>query len=96
MLDVGSKRFIAAASTLTLNSAYFAALLSDDWINPNEPGSKIFLDQDPMAFSVLLSFIQRGIIKVAVIDTDVLALADFLDMESHDDSNRPWRLRSAM
>ena len=81
VLDVGGTKFITSASTLTSNSAYFASLLSDNWIESNNGEDEIFIDQDQVPFSVLLDYMRRGNIKVDDIDTDVLSLAEFLGME---------------
>ena len=81
VLDVGGTKFITSASTLTSNSAYFASLLSDNWIESNNGEDEIFIDQDPVPFKVLLAYMRRGNIKVDDIDTDVLSLAEFLGME---------------
>lgn len=82
-LDVGGTKFVAAASTLTASSSYFASLLSENWNESNNDGpeTEIFLDQDPVPFGKLLSYMRRGMIKVEDIDTDVLALAEFLGIE---------------
>jgi len=86
-LEVGGVQFVAAASTLTANSAYFASLLSRNWSdsNDNEDGREddriLFLDQDPAPFRILLAYMRRGMIKIEDIDTDVLALAEFLGVE---------------
>ena len=82
VLDVGGTKFITSASTLTSNSAYFASLLSDHWIESNNgEDDEIFIDQIPFAFSILLDYMRRGNIKVGDINTDVLSLAEFLGME---------------
>jgi len=76
-LNVGGEKFFTASSTLISNSEYFAALLSDDWISSDE----IFLDQDPVAFRTLLTYMRCGVIKVDDIDIGVLILAEFLSVE---------------
>ena len=81
VLDVGGTKFITSASTLTSNSAYFASLLSDNWIESNKGEDEIFIDQDPVPFKVLLAYMRRGNVKVGDINTDVLSLAEFLGME---------------
>ncbi|KAL7523553.1 hypothetical protein ACHAXR_000232, partial [Thalassiosira sp. AJA248-18] len=81
-LDVGGTKFVAAASTLTQNSAYFKTLLSDiNWSESNDGVEGVFIDQGPEAFGKLLAYMRRGLIKVEDIDSDVLALAEFLMME---------------
>lgn len=82
-VDVGGTKFITSASTLSSNSTYFSSLLSDNWIHneSNNGNDEIFIDQDPDTFKVLLAYMRRGNIKVGDIDTDVLALAEFLGIE---------------
>jgi len=81
VLDVGGTKFITSSSTLTTNSAYFAALLSDNWIESNNGEDEIFIDQDATPFSVLLAYMRQGNIEVDEINTKVLSLAEFLGME---------------
>jgi len=81
VLDVGGTKFITSASTLTSNSAYFASLLSDNWIESNNGDDEIFIDQDPVPFKVLLAYMRQGSIKVEDINTEVLLLAEFLGIE---------------
>ena len=82
VLDVGGTKFITSASTLTSNSAYFASLLSDNWIESNNgDDDEIFIDQDPVPFKVLLAYMRQGSIEIDDINTKVLLLAEFLGME---------------
>ena len=81
VLDVGGTKFITSASTLTSNSAYFASLLSDNWIEPDNGEDEIFIDQDPVPFKVLLAYMRRGVVMVDDINIDVLLLAEFLGIE---------------
>ena len=81
VLDVGGTKFITSASTLTSNSAYFASLLSDNWIESNIGDDEIFIDQIPSVFSILLDYMRRGSIKIKDVDTDVIFLAEFLGIE---------------
>jgi len=82
VLDVGGTKFITSASTLTSNSAYFASLLSDNWIESNNNGDdEIFIDQNPSAFSILLDYMRQGSIEIDDINTKVILLAEFLGME---------------
>ena len=82
VLDVGGTKFITSASTLTSNSAYFASLLSDNWIESNNNvDDEIFIDQIPSAFSVLLDYMRQGRIKIDDFSTEVLLLAEFLGIE---------------
>ena len=67
---------MAAASTLTSHSEYFAALLSGDWIESSD--EELYVDQDPTAFRALLGYMRRGLIKVDDVDEDVLLLAEYL------------------
>ena len=78
-LNVGGERFVAAASTLTSHSQYFAALLSGDWVESGD--EELYVDQDPAAFRVLLGYMRRGLIKVEDIDEDVILLAEYLGLE---------------
>ena len=79
-LNVGGTKFITTASTLTLNSSYFANILSGTWAESND-GSEIFLDQDLVPFRVLLGYMRSGMIKVDYIDESALNLAEFLGLE---------------
>ena len=81
VLDVGGTKFITSASTLTSNSAYFASLLSDNWIESNNGEDEIFIDQDPVPFKVLLAYMRQGSIEIDDINTKVLLLAEFLGIE---------------
>jgi len=81
VLDVGGTKFITSASTLTSNSAYFASLLSDHWIESNNGEDEIFIDQDPVPFKVLLAYMRQGSIKIDDFSTEVLLLAEFLGIE---------------
>jgi len=81
VLDVGGTKFITSASTLTSNSAYFASLLSDNWIESNNGEDEIFIDQDAAPFKVLLTYMRRGVVMVDDINIDVLLLAEFLGIE---------------
>lgn len=77
ILNVGGTTFVTAASTLKSNSTYFEAMLSHHW-NDGNGKEEIFVDQDPTAFGKILAYMRRGLISVDDIDTDVLALAEFL------------------
>jgi hypothetical protein len=78
-INVGGTKFLTAASTLMSNSAYFSTLLNDTWLNSSS--GEIFLDQDPIVFAKLLTYMREGIIKVEDIDIHVMILAEFLGME---------------
>lgn len=90
-LDVGGAAFRAAPSTLRANSTYFSGLLRRDpsWRRPRDGGGSgggrtapTFVDQDPDAFRVLLSFMRKGCVDVEELaSVDVLLLAEFLGMD---------------
>ena len=80
-LDVGGVKFTSAVTTLSSNSAYFAALFSDNWSSENNGMDEIFLDQDPDAFRKLLAYMRQGMIDVSDVDKNVLLLAEFLGVE---------------
>ena len=79
-LNVGGTKFVTTASTLALNSSYFANILSGTWAESND-GSEIFLDQDLVPFRFLLGYMRSGMIKVDYIDESALNLAEFLGLE---------------
>jgi hypothetical protein len=86
-INVGGTRFQTAASTLMSNSTYFASFFSDNWSKSSSDAKaennedEIFLDQDPIVFAKLLSYMRKGMIRIEDIDMDVLFLAEFLGME---------------
>lgn len=85
-VNVGGTRFQTAASTLMSNSTYFASLFSGNWLKSSseakeEDDNEIFLDQDPIVFAKLLSYMRKGMIRIKDIDVDALFLAEFLGME---------------
>ena len=86
-INVGGTRFQTAASTLMSNSTYFASFFSDKWSKSSSDAKaennedEIFLDQDPIVFAKLLSYMRKGMIRIEDIDMDVLFLAEFLGME---------------
>lgn len=84
-VNVGGTRFQTAASTLMSNSTYFASLFSGNWLKSSsdakEDEEEKFLDQDPIVFAKLLSYMRKGMIRIDDIDMDALFLAEFLGME---------------
>ena len=82
-LNVGGTKFITSSSTLKHQILLILNLfLSDNWVESKNNGDdEIFIDQDPEPFKILLGYMRRGNIKVEDIDTDVLALAEFLGIE---------------
>lgn len=59
-LNVGGEIFLTMTVTLTQGSAYFAKVLSAEWIN-NMPhiNGEIFIDADPRLFRYILNFLRR-------------------------------------
>ena len=82
VVNVGGTKFLTTTQTLSSNSAYFASLLSGEWMESVENmEDDLFLDQDPNAFGKLLSFMRTGMIKIEDIDIYVLILAEYLGIE---------------
>lgn len=82
VVNAGGTKFLTTTQTLTSNSAYFASLLSGEWMESAEnKEDDLFLDQDPNAFSKLLDFMRTGMMKVEGIDIYILFLAEYLGME---------------
>ncbi len=81
VIDVGGKKFLTVALTLTSNSTYFASLLSGDWRESADGEDGIFLDRDPVAFGKLLDYMRMGMIKIEDVDTNVMILAEFLGLD---------------
>jgi hypothetical protein len=85
-LDVGGTKFRALSATLTENSSYFDALLSGRW-REREPskdpgGNAIFIDQDPAAFEILLTYMRCGLVHLPredmYLSKKTLMLAEYL------------------
>ena len=89
-VDVGGSLFRVSRSTLTNSSSYFESLLSDRWRtkeSQDDDGEHdgreiIFIDQDPAAFEILLTYMRSGMVHLPREDTYVakkaLMLAEFL------------------
>lgn len=58
-LQVGERRFITTAETMTQESAFFAALFSGRRDNAEADGS-YFIDADPDLFEHILRYLRRG------------------------------------
>eukprot|EP00536_Pseudo-nitzschia_multiseries_P004979 jgi/Psemu1/11415/gm1.11415_g len=81
-LNVGGTLFTSSVSTLVSSSSYFQSRLSQEWREESiDRQETIFIDQDPKAFSVLLSYMRLGHIEAGALTTPVLLLANFLGME---------------
>ena len=82
-IDVGGTLFRASRTTLTNSSAYFESMLSARWKNDDSDDQDVlFVDQDPAAFSVLLTYMRSGVVHLHKEDDflskKILMLADFL------------------
>lgn len=62
-LQVGERRFITTAETMTQESAFFAALFSERWDNAEADGS-YFIDADPDLFEHILRYLRRGVLPI--------------------------------
>ena len=61
-INVGGREFVTLESTLTSQSTYFKALLSDRWEdNLHQVDGQLFLDADPALFEHILNFLRRSI-----------------------------------
>jgi hypothetical protein len=80
VLNVGGRLFQTTISTLVNSSSYFASQFSDNWSRQGE--EPIFIDQDSDAFSVLLSYMRCGFVKVEQLTDLVLFQAEFFGVES--------------
>lgn len=84
-LNVGGTKFQVSKATLIDNSSYFEALYSDRWresTSDEEAGCSIFIDQDPAAFEILLSYMRCGLVHLPKEDLylakKTLLLAEYL------------------
>jgi hypothetical protein len=59
-LQVGERRFVTTAETMTQESAFFAILFSGRWDNKQADGS-YFIDADPQLFEHILRYLRRGV-----------------------------------
>lgn len=83
LLNVGGTKFQVSKTTLIENSSYFEALLSGRWREgDDEPGGEIFIDQDPAAFDILLTYMRCGLVHMPREDLylakKTLMLAEYL------------------
>ncbi|KAH6716314.1 BTB/POZ protein [Leptodontidium sp. MPI-SDFR-AT-0119] len=62
-LQVGERRFVTVAETLTHESGFFAALLSGRRDNEQADGS-LFIDADPELFEHVLRYLRRGVLPI--------------------------------
>jgi len=62
-LQVGERRFVTVAETLTQESRFFAALLSGRWDNAQADGS-YFIDADPELFEHILRYLRRSVLPI--------------------------------
>ena len=62
-LEVGERRFITTADTLTEKSRYFSALLSGRWRNL-EAGKPYFIDMDGDVFEHTLRYLRNGVFPI--------------------------------
>ncbi|CAJ1969766.1 unnamed protein product [Cylindrotheca closterium] len=86
-LNVGGRIFSCSKITLTSCSGYFSSMFSNDWQGTCEHEIKdtisvYFLDQDPDAFQILLSYMRNGFIRSSAITETVLIEAEFLGLDS--------------
>lgn len=92
-IDVGGKVFLTSKGTLMSHSTFFLARFlpngsqgtATPWDTMTPQGDapeRIFLDQDPEAFGILLSYMRIGYLEATALTSKVLALADILGMET--------------
>lgn len=83
-LNVGGAKFHVSKHTLFDNSSYFEALFSDRWREHHEDtdNNAIFIDQDPSAFEILLTYMRCGLVHLPREDLylakKTLMLAEYL------------------
>ncbi|EED94334.1 predicted protein, partial [Thalassiosira pseudonana CCMP1335] len=82
-IDVGGRVFCVSKSTLADSASYFESLLSDRWA-AKEDDSDVFIDQDPDAFEILLTFMRCGIVHLPkgdlYLSKKALILAEYLGL----------------
>ena len=108
VLDVGGTRFASSISTLSANSAYFAALFSRWDAEGYDDDEEVFLDLDPDVFRVLLSCMRHKKALLPEGNADlfrrILLDAEYLGIEwllndvmcralDHQLQQRQWNLR---
>ena len=82
-------KFKVGRSTLTDNASYFESLLSDRWRDEKSQDSSgdskdvvLFVDQDPVAFEILLTYMRTGLVYLPRGDSylckKALMLAEYL------------------
>lgn len=85
VLNVGGRRFETYASTLTCCSSYFCSQFSDVWANHSQQHhdniDHPFIDQDPDAFEVLLSYMRCGFVKEEELTAKVLFQAELFGID---------------
>jgi hypothetical protein len=64
-LEVGERRFTTLVSTLSEESTFFAALLSDRWTDSQSDDGSYFIDADGDLFVHILRYLRRGLLPVA-------------------------------
>lgn len=82
-LNVGGTKFHVPKHTLIDNSSYFEALFSNRWREcSNSDTDAVFIDQDPAAFEILLTYMRCGLVHLPREDLylakKTLMLAEYL------------------
>lgn len=86
-INVGGTLFRMSTATLINSSAYFESMLSARWRGSDanydsDDQNVIFVDQDPVAFETLVSFMRSGVVHLhqqdAFLSKNVLMLAEYL------------------
>jgi hypothetical protein len=76
-INVGGEKFHVLISTLKNSSSYFEALFSDRWRE-----RCLFIDQDPAAFEILLTYMRCGLVHLPrddlYLSKKTLMLAEYL------------------
>ncbi|KAL2358650.1 BTB/POZ protein, partial [Cryomyces antarcticus] len=62
-VQVGERRFYTHRDTLTTESPFFSALLSERW-NSAEPDGSYFVDADPGLFEHILRYLRRSVYPI--------------------------------
>lgn len=62
-LQVGGKRFVTMSKTLTRESGFFSALLSDR-CDDRQPDGSYFIDTDPDLFKHILRYLRRRLLPL--------------------------------
>ncbi|KAL3799030.1 hypothetical protein HJC23_005169 [Cyclotella cryptica] len=84
-LNVGGTKFQVSRTTLTESSSYFEALVSGRWKEReriDEADDVLFIDQDPAAFEILLTYMRCGLVYLPredlYLSKKTLMLAEYL------------------